>query len=273
MLTEVQATSDQGSLLSLPLSAVSSGIFVKEIEGLDPVKATIVSAGFPSQTGEQYQASKREARDITLHLGIEADWVLEEPRDVRARIYQFFMPRTWTDLAFVDSNGITFRITGMIESCQTPPFSKDPAVDVVVRCFYSDFVDHDVVFDSDSTVSNTLMTDIEYAGSVETGFRFQLFVDRTVSAFTLYNEMPSGKLRQLDFSYPLLNGDTVTIDTVPGEKVITLTRSGVSSSILFAMSSQSAWLDFWPGLNKFRAYATGAGIPFILTYFNRYGGL
>lgn len=273
MITEVQATSNQGTLLSLPLGEVSGGIFIKEIEGLDPVKATIVSTGFPLQTGEQYQASKRESRDIILHLGLEADWILEEPRDVRNRVYQFFMPRTWVDLSFIDSNGITFAITGMIESCQTPLFSKDTNVDVVVRCFYSDFVDPEVVFDSALTVSNSLMTDIDYVGTVETGFTFQLFPDRSVSAFTLYNEMPNGRLRQLDFSYPLVVGDSVTIKTVPGEKEITLSRAGVQSSILYAMSPQSVWLDFWPGANKFRAYATGAGIPFILTYYNRYGGL
>ena len=273
MITTVRATSNQGSELYLTLGEVSSGIYIKEIEGLDPVKATIVSSGYPNQTGEQYQASKREARDIVLHLGIEADWVLEEPRDIRSRIYQFFMPRTFVDLLFIDSNDISFGITGMIETCQTPLFSKDTSVDVVVRCFESDFVDPDVIFVSESTVSTTIMSDIDYDGSVESGFRFQLFVNRTEDSFTLYNEMPNGRLRQLDFAYPLLAGDTVTIDTVPGEKVVDLTRAGVTSSILYAMSPQSTWLDFWPGTNKLRVYATGAAIPYILTYYNRYGGL
>lgn len=273
MITEVQATSIQGTLLNMPLGEVSSGIFIKEIEGLDPVPAIIVSTGFPSQTGEQYQASKRGARDIILHLGMEADYFLEEIADVRNRIYQFFMPRTTVDLAFVDHNGVVFGISGMIESCKAPLFVQDPAVDVVVRCFYSDFVNPEVVFDSDLTVSNTVMTTIEYVGTVETGFKFQLFPDRDVDEFTLYNEMPNGRLRQFDFAFPLHVGDSVTIDTVPGERGVTLSRSSAQSSILYAKTPQSVWLDFWPGTNKFRAYAEGAGIPFILTYYNRYGGL
>lgn len=273
MLTEVQATSAQGSLLSLPLGEVTSGIYIKEIEGLDPVKATIVTSNFPNSTGETYQASKREARDIKLKLGLEPDYISEEPKDVRRRLYQFFMPRTMVDLKITDSDNLVVDISGMIESFEAPLFVQEPEALVTIRCFDSDFVNEDLVSINGNSVSNTLDTTIEYEGSVETGFEFYFLLNRNLDAFSIYNTMPNGQFRQMDISWPLLNGDQVNVITTPGDKRIQLVRSGVTSSLLYAKSPQSSWIDLYPGTNLFRVYATGAAIPYSLYYSNRYGGL
>lgn len=273
MLSEVQATSNQGSLLTLSLGDISSGIYIRSIEGLDPVKATIVSTSYPSQTGDQYQSSKRETRDIILHLGLEPDYVSESPREVRQRLYEFFMPRTWVDLQFTDSSGLITSITGMTESFDSDFFVQEPFADIVVRCFASDFVDPESVFDSFPSVSNTVMTPVDYIGTVETGITLHVFVNRTISGFTMYHTFPNGRLHQMDIAYPLVSGDSVKVVCEPGEKSITLTRGGVSSSILYAKSSQTDWIEFWPGANAYRVYIPGASINCIMTYFNRYGGL
>lgn len=271
MLSEIQATSAQGSLLSLPLGGVSSGIYIKEIDGLDPVKATIVSTSFPGKTGEVYQASKREARDIKLKLGLEPDYISEEPKDVRRRLYEFFMPNTFVDLKFTDSDGLVVDISGMTETFEGPLFVQEPEVNISIRCFDSDFVDQDIVELNEHTVSNTLDTIIEYDGTVETGMEFYLLVDRDVDEFSIYNTMPNGEFRQLNFAWPLHDGDQINILTIPGEKKVELVRAGVKSSLLYA--SSGAWIDFHPGTNLFRVYAEGAPIPYLLIYNNRYGGL
>ncbi len=54
MLIKVEARTSSGALLILPLDDVSSGYVVEEIEGLDPVKATLVSSSFAQADGEQY---------------------------------------------------------------------------------------------------------------------------------------------------------------------------------------------------------------------------
>jgi hypothetical protein len=274
MLTVVNATSAQGSLLSLPLGEVNSGIFIKEIGGLDPVKATIVSTSFPGVTGEVYQASKREARDVKLKLGLEPDYISEEPKDVRRRLYQFFMPNTKVDLQFVDSDGLVVDISGMIETFESPIFVQEPEVDISVRCFNSDFIEHlNQVEITGNTVSNTLDTEINYVGSVEAGIEFYLHVNRDIDEFTIYNTMPNGQFRQFDFAWPLHDGDQINLSTIPGKKFVTLTRAGVDSSLLYAKSPQSSWIDLYPGTNLLRVYAEGAPIPYELYYDNRYGGL
>lgn len=274
MLSEVQATSVQGSLLSLPFGEITSGIYIKNIEGLEPVKATIVSTSFPNKNGTIYQASQREARDIKLHVGIEPDYISEEPKDVRRRLYQFFMPNTLVTFKFIDTDGLVVRISGMIETFDAPLFEQEPKADISIHCFDSDFVDLDNPVElGGNTVSNTLDTTINYEGSVETGIEFYLLVDRDVDEFTIYNTMPNGQIRQLDFAWPLHNGDQVNFVTIPGNKKIELVRAGVTSSLLYAKSPQSSWIDFYPGTNLFRVYAEGAAIPYDIIYYNRYGGL
>ncbi len=273
MLTEVQATSAQGSLLSLPLGEIANGLALEDIEGLDPVKATIVSSSFPNKTGEQYLASKREARDVKLKLGLEADYTTEYPVDVRNRAYQFFMPRTWVGLKLIHSNGLIVDISGMVETCEAPIFSVQPELEVSVRCFESDFVDLTPNVLSDFTADSTFNQELAYVGSVETGIQFELLVDRAVDEFSIYNTMPDGTPRQLDFSWPMIAGDILRINNVPGEKSVKLVRSGTETSVLYGMSPQSSWIDLYPGTNLLRVYAEGAPIPYTLTYFDRYGGL
>lgn len=273
MLTEIQVTSTQGSLMNLPLGVVSEGVVLKDIEGLDPVKATIVSSSFPNETGEQYMASKREARDIKLQLGLEPDYISDLPGDVRQRLYQFFMPRTNVGITFMDSNGLTVHIIGMVETCQASPFSREPAMDVSIHCFASDFIDYSPVILDLATADSTFDMDLDYVGTVETGIELNLFVDRSVDELTIYNTMPNYTPRQLDFAWPMVAGDILRISSVPGEKFVKLVHSGSESSVLYGMSPQSSWIDLYPGTNKLRVYAEGAPIPYTLTYYNRYGGL
>ena len=60
MLTRVEVRNDHGNLLNLSLQEILGGFIVEEIQGLDPVAATIVSSSFAQLDGEQYQSSRRE---------------------------------------------------------------------------------------------------------------------------------------------------------------------------------------------------------------------
>jgi hypothetical protein len=67
----------------------------------------------------------------------------------------------------------------------------------------------------------------------------------------------------------LINGDIVKISTVAGTKYARKTTAGSETSALYAVSPQSYWLKLQPGANTIRVYATGAAIPYTLTYFNQ----
>lgn len=273
MLTEVEVRTSQGALLNMPIQDVSSGVVVEAVEGLDPVKATIVSSSFSSLDGAQYHSSRREARNIKFRLGLEPDYTVDTVRDLRMRLYNFFMPKSPVDLAFIMADGLTVNISGRVESFETALFSSEPAVDISIICFDPDFYDLTAVQVGGMTTPDLVETTIIYPGSVETGIKLTLNVDRAISEFTVYSAPPDGTLRTLDFAAPLIAGDVLTISTVPGDKEALLTRAGSISSILYGISPQSSWIELLPGSNKIRVYAEGVGVPYTIEYTNKYGGL
>lgn len=279
MLSIVEARTVRGALLTLPLEDISNGYTVKEIEGLDPVKANVVSSSFARFDGSQYQSSRRESRNIKVKLGLELYDVSTSVRDLRNRLYQFFMPKSEVSLRFYDSDGLTVDISGRVESCEAPLFSSDPQVDVSIICFDPDFTEQDPIVVSDVTTNlDTTNPDgliyVPYFGTVETGVEFILHPNRSLTQFSIYHSAYLGGAEDvLDFAAPLSAGDTLSISTVPGAKGATLIRGSTSSSMLYGISPQSAWIQLESGDNYIRFYATGAPIPFDMKYVNRYGGL
>lgn len=276
MLTRVEARTRQGTLLSLPLEDVLNGYIIEEIEGLGPVKATLVSSSFANEDGEQEQSSRREARDIKLKIGLEPDYQTTSVRSLRQRLYSFFMTKRQVFLRFIDDDGLEVDIVGRVETCEPSIFSNEPAIDISVHCYNPDFVVPSPTSLSGHTVetnSEADITEIEYDGTVDTGIVLNLDVNRTESALTIYNLGPDDVLRQLDFSAPLVAGDKVRISTVAGAKGATLTRQGVESSVLYGVSPSANWIKLMEGKNRLRVYATGTPIPYTLEYLTRYGGL
>lgn len=273
MLTRVEARTRQGTLLSLPLDDVVSGYIIEKIEGLDPVKATMVTSSYANEDGEQYDSSRREARDIKLKIGLEPDYVTTSVKSLRDRLYAFFMTNRQVFLRFIDTDDPDKDIVGRVESCQNDMFSRDPVIDVSIRCFNPDFVVPAPVTLSGVTVDVVTNTEIEYDGTVDTGIVLTVDITRTESAFSVYNDGPDGILQKLDFSAPLVAGDKVLISTVAGAKGATLTRAGASSSVLYGVDPASKWIELQQGTNQFRVQATGTPLPYTLEYLTRYGGL
>lgn len=274
MLTTIEARSRQGDLLSLPLDDDSSGFRVAKVEGLDPVKATLVSSAFANDDGEMYQSSRRETRNIKFNIELDPDPETDTVRSLRKKLYRFFMPESEVRLTFVLEEGLDVDIVGRVESCETDHFSQEPAVDISIICFEPDFYDPTpVVVTGTTTAGDTPMT-ITYDGTTETGIQLVLNVDRALPEFTVYHIPPNDSVRTLEFdNFPLQAGDVLTISTVSGSKGATLVRAGVTSSVLYGISPQSNWIELMPGDNGIRVYAEGAAVPLSIEYINKYGGL
>lgn len=263
----------QGGTLGLSIEDSSLGYDIQNIEGLDPVKATLVSSSFAQQDGAQYQSARRESRNVVLTLGLYPNYATDDVRSLRQKLYPFFMPKTPVSLRFFMSDGLTVDIEGRVESCESTMFSEEPAVDVSILCFDPDFYEPDAIEISGESTAGDSPTILNYTGTVDTGIEFKLNVNRTMSEFTIYHQAPDGTVKAMDFQASVINGDVVTINTTPGAKVATLTRGGAESSILFGISPQSYWLQLDPGPNGIRVYAEGASVPYTITYTRRFGGL
>lgn len=273
MITKIEVTNVAGTVLTLLLDDYTNGYVLEDVVGIDPVKATIVTSKFAKKAGSQFQNSQRENRNLVVKIGLEPDYALNSVRSLRWALYDFFTPDSVVSLRFYDDTDLVVDISGHVEDCDAPPFTKDPRMDVSIICTDPDFVVLDPVVEEGFTVSDTTEFFINYPGTAKTGFEFVLHVDRTLTDFTIYQTEPGGVTKQLDFSASLIAGDELTISSVEGNKFISLLRSGTTSSVLYGMPSTSSWLELKRGFNNFRVYALGAAIPFTITYTPRYGGL
>lgn len=279
MLTSLEVRTQQGAVLSLPLDESDLGFVVENLEGLDPVKATLVSSSFANMDGAQYHSSRREPRNIRLRLGLEAEGSIGSVRELRKLLYGFLMPKTQVTLRFhlVEGEGpldyLDLDILGRVESMETPLFVQEPAVEISLMCFDPDFRDIVRVNTSNFSTAGLTELNLNYPGTVETGVEFILKPNRDISAFTIYHRPADGTLRTLDFTGQLVAGDVVKINTSRGQKSVTRVRNGVETPMLYALSPQSNWMELQPGPNAYRVYIEGAQIPFELNYTTRYGGL
>lgn len=276
MLSNVEVRTPRGLLLSLPLFDASDGYEVRDISGLDPVTAIMVSSSFTNMEGEDFQSVRRDKRNIIFDLGLRPDYSTKSTSDLRNDLYNFFMPKSQVDLRFFSDDGVpTVDISGRVETMDSPRFVKNPYAKISVICFNPDFyVPTLVVFEGD-TVSDTTEAEITYVGTVNTGFIFKLFVDRTIGEFTIYQRLADNTTMTMEIDMPddMVDGDVLEISTIPGSKGAWLTHLGVESSVLYAISPTSAWPVLDPGVNNIRVSAVGAAIPYSIEYTVKLGAL
>lgn len=272
MLTKVEVSTTQGQTLVLPLEYTNNGYVVQAIDGLDPVKAVIVSSSFANQDGEQYQSSRREARNITIKLGLEKG-AAGSVRDLRTRLYTIFMPKSTVRLRFFSDDEDAVDIYSKVESCFAPLFVQEPVATISLLCHQPDFYIPTPVVISGFTVATPTEIQVDYEGSIETGITLTMTLNRNLNSFTIYHRSSDNSLRSLEFNEPLLSGDKIVLSTVSGSKGATRTRAGSISSVLYGITPISNWINLFPGTNFIRVYAEGAALPFTIEYNTKIGGL
>lgn len=272
MLHKLDITNRRSMTLSLSMFENESGYQIADIEGLDPVKANLVSTSYAKQNGEQYQGSTRGARDVKIFIDLQPDGE-STFTSLREGLYTYFMTQSEVRLRFHKESGLFVDLVGVVETHSSPSFKEDPQVTISIHCHQPDFLDPRVVIREGSSVDGSTNTAIVYPGNLEASTILRLFINRELEDFTVYNTPEDGILRQLDFSGALLDGDELIISSIRNAKGITLIRSSVTSSFLWGRTPQSAWIELFEGVNQFRVYASGDPIPYELEYVVRYGGI
>jgi hypothetical protein len=278
LYTKLEVTTTQGDLLTLQLGDMSTGVNLVNITGLGPVKATLVSTSSASLDGTTFQNAKRGSRNITIQIKLDPDLSVTSVRAARNYVYDIFAEKSQITMKFFaddtdDSTEDGYVIVGHVESCDSDPFAAGiPTIDISVICDDPDFIDPIPVTVTTLTTADTDATLFAYAGTAPTGITFTVNINRTLTEFALYYVDPNLVTWTMDIAYDFEAGDTVTISTVPGlgNKYANLTRAGNTSSILYAVSTQSVWPQFVKGNNWLRFYAEGAAIPTSVTYTKKF---
>lgn len=271
-MEKVQIITQRGMVLELPLEGSAEGYLVKNIDGLDPNKATLVSSPFALLDGEEYQASRGEKRDIIFDLG----YTLNHASSIAVRrrnIYNYLMPQSEVTLRFFMDGMPPVDIQGVVESCDAPQFTKEPAIKSLVSCHRPEFYTQETLTYKGATTSTATSESITYGGSIKSGFLFKLVVPRGLSGLTINHNFSNGVGTSLEYAGALVAGDVLEIETNARAKGAYLTRGGVRKSVLYAVAPTSNWIELYPGQNTMQVYAAGAPIPYTLEYREKFGGL
>jgi hypothetical protein len=271
--TAIDVRTPRGTQMSFELNDVSDGYVLKDVGGLDPVGATIVSSSFAGIDGTQYHSASREDRQIQLKVAFKVDYTITNVSRLRQRLYSFFMPKRPVSMTLYDTETGPVDISGYVKGCEAVIFDKNPAIDITIICPQPDFVVQDETVIEGGTVNDATETLLEYPGNIEVGMKFILELDRDLTQFTIYQRVPDGSTRTLDFAGDLEDGDILTIGTVVGSKGASLKRGSTETSVLYGIDPTSNWIQLDEGDNYIRVYAEGAEIPYTISYTTRYGGL
>lgn len=273
MISSVEVQNASGLIQSFEIDNSDNGYQIRDIEGLNPVRANLVSTGFANMDGEQYQSSRREKRNLILTIGLVPDFVNTSVSNLRHNLYAFFMPKSVITMRFFRTDGVPVRISGRVETFDAPIFTRDPQVSISIVCFDPDFLADEIVVPGTSIQFPTF-TPINYEGSVSTGILLELNVTASIDGFTATVIRPGGTGQALTYSGGLIAGDVVTLSTTPGDKFINRLRGSTLTSILAGVSPYSTWLDLDSGLNEFGVFiSTPTPQSYNLKYRTRLGGL
>lgn len=270
---DVRNTKISAGILTLTLEDPSNGFTVRGIEGLDPVKATLVSSSFANLDGEEYHTGRRDVRNIIITLGLKH--AVLSVAELRKQLYDVFMPKSEIQMSFYQVDGSYLNINGVVETCEAPPFTKDPAMTISVMCYDPDFVAPSLGTVSGVVVTSAVQGLLNYAGTVPTGISFALTAPAAVPRVAIYIAPEGLPEKVLWFNTPLNAGDQLQIATTRGSRSAKIKRSGAANfvSALSGISHDSSWLELQPGSNAYRVWSDTGGAPYSLSWLIRHGGL
>lgn len=282
MITKMEVFSPQPDAPVLPLGGFmpsSDPIHIRNIEGLDPVKADIATTPFATGRGELFQGATTGKRNIVLTLGLNPDWQDQTMSTLRQLLYRYLMPEAWTKLRFYSDHLPVVDIEGRVESFVANMFSQDPEIQVSIICPKPDFVEADASIIYGTVDDGTTETVFDYVGTIGTGYELRV-------AASIVNVAYSGDLTITSTAFGVAQvfvAEDVTIDVTKYFKLSSVRNAKRVSNIAVAdsavtnllakMTSESVWPVIMPGENVITVEGAEPDQDWTLAYFNKFGGL
>lgn len=235
------------SVVDLPIiGATPQDVYIlKDVDGLGPVEIE-VAIGDTLNAGGVYQGRRAQKKQIVAKIGLNPDYSAGQvPADLRESLYGMLSPSAddAIEVQIIDDEDVVAGTTGYVEKIEINPFSDKPEVNMTILSTNSTFVAPSLLFvEPTDTVSPIIVNE----GSAPTGFHMELQFTADVSGWTLTHI--SG--RQMFIDYEFLTGDLLEIDTRPGSRGIWVTRVGVRTNIIWALTN-SIWHMLHGGANNF----------------------
>lgn len=283
MIYSLAVTNFLGDRIRLELGKPeNTGFLIKSITGLGPVKANVNTTEVATNDGSMFNSARLSQRNIVIQMVFVNSIYGEDIEEIRQKSYKYFPIKKNVELV-IETDNRYVRTTGYIESNEPDIFSKQEGTQISIICpdpyFYSASEDGDNVTDFYSIdpmfefpFSNESLTEpllvfgeiqiktegvITYTGDSEIGVMIYIHAIGPAEHINIYNTetrevmtIDTVKLEKLT-GRGLIAGDDIIINTLKGEKSITLVRSGVSYNILNCLDKNTDWFTLVKGDNIF----------------------
>lgn len=283
MLTKVQAYSSWHSAPTLALSPAGREetdlLQIRDIQGLDPVKAGISSTPLGSVDGTSIGGASVENRNIVLTIRPNPDWDTWTYESLRRLLYTYFMPKRDVRLVFYSNDLDTVDIYGVVESVAVNQFSKDPELVVSIICPDPYFTSLDPTVVTGKTVPpGGAVTVVNYPGNVETGLNLKVTFAAGQPAPS-YIAVQIGNPRLQYFSVVATVSATSYFEMNTVQKNKYINNVGIGTGVFTNLYSKiniregSLWPNLESGDNQFFVITDVGLHDWTLTYSERFGGL
>lgn len=262
---------------------------VLSIGGLNPPQAQVNTTAIAGMDGSKFNSSKLGMRNIVIMLRINGN--VEENRQT---LYRFFRTKEISQFYFTNQNR-EVSIPGYVETVECNLFSNSEVMQVSIICPYPYFR---ALADLHVDISNEHAAFyFPFAINEDEPVPFSLYVENRITNVPNNSEAEVGVLidinvladvneimikdtdtgDEMTLAYEFLESDRILINTIKGEKSITLWRGGALYNIFTAMQKGSVFFQLKVGDNHF-GYSVDDGdkddkVKIIMTYHHLYRGV
>lgn len=280
MLTEVKAYSSWQSAPTLLLSengrAETDLIQIRNIEGLNPVKASVNTSPLGSIDGASYTGGSILSRNLVLTIHPNPDWDTWTYESLRKLLYRYFMPKRPVRLVFESDDLVPVEISGIVEDVAVNPFSEDPELLVSVICPDPYFTAVDpIVVTGQAVRSGGAVVVIDYQGTIETGVQVKVTHVTAPSPTSIAVQIGDSTNIRFLVAASVDANKYFVFNSLPMQKFVQNVSldDGVITNLLSNVEDGSSWPILQPGENHFSVITNDGVQDWELRYYERFGGL
>lgn len=250
---------------------------VAAIDGIDPPEATINTTRNANYDGAVYNSSYMNIRTITITLAIN------KPAEInRINLYRYFKSKGPVRMYYKNGSRDVY-IDGYVKSMQIGFFDKKQTAQIVIDCPRPHFngsipdiqefssIASGFEFPFDIGAAGIPFSEIVLAeeksilnhGDLETGVLINIHALGAVNTPKIYNVET---MEHIILNVELAAGDDIYINTIQGEKSITVIKDGTRENGIKYLDTSSTWLQMLPGDNVMTVDATSGPENMLITF-------
>lgn len=250
--------------LQLEFNSIGANYNITNAQGLSPAKATINTNTAALIDGATFNSAKVNMRTINLAFTIE--YPVEANRLNVYKVLRAKEPIT----IYYQSNALDVFIEGYVESLDVGHFEKKQKATVAILCPFPYWKNAQEVINELSSITNMFHFPFPFStpvgsniatvvfgaidteakavvvnnGGITTGLTFELYAKEAVTNPKIFDYITQD---YIGLNFSMEAGDLIIINTMTGQKSVTLIRNAVETNIFNSLQKGSTWLQLAAG--------------------------